>query len=315
MKILLFASLYCLWAQSFAQSKNNLTSREFSVVTDNDVFFFKDYYYSAGQDLVYKKLLSPSSTLHKSLSTNDTSKIILTYKAGIKIYTPREISQTEISKMDRPYAGFEYVSLGVTRFTKINRGSSFAVDIGLVGKATGLGQFQAWWHKVLQLRTPRGWAYQINNEVTVNVNYQRWQAWRLAKKIDLVSTSNVFAGTASNKLTQNFTFRFFDFKSLKNSILSHSFLSSQPVAKSEFFLFGGVGGDYVASTIFIEGSLLESNPSPYTLHARPFIFRQQVGLMYSTPTWFYSSTVHHLSKEVADGLDHIYASADIGFRF
>ncbi len=308
--LLLAGSWHC-----YSQSKNNLPTREFSVITENDVFFFKDYYYSAGQDLVYKKLLSPASSLYKALSNNDTTKIILTYKAGLKIYTPREISQTEISKMDRPYAAYEYLSIGITRFTKINRGYSFAIDVGLVGKATGLGQFQAWWHKVLQLRTPRGWGYQINNEITVNVNYQRWQALRLTKKIDLVSTSNVYAGTASNRLTQNFTFRFFNFKSLKNSNFTHCFLSSQAIVKNEFFLFAGLGADYNASNIFIEGSLFKNNVSPYTLDALPFIFRQQLGLMYTTPTFFYSSTMHHLSREVADGIDHFYASFDIGFRF
>lgn len=298
----------------FGQSKSTY-KREFSVLTDNDVFFYKDYYYSAGQDLAFKTLLGSNSRLKKAFSNSDTSKVILIYKAGIKIYTPHDISQTDLKRTDRPYAGWDYVSVGAMHFNKADRGFLFNTDLGIVGKASGMGQFQAWWHKVLGYQIPRGWNYQIRNELVINLNYLYWRSWALAKKIDLVSTSDVALGTGLNQLSQDLTVRFLNFRSLKYSTFSRAILSSKAMATKEFFLFAGLGIDYVASNIFIEGSLLEGNKSPFTLRALPIVFRQKIGAMYSTSVWSYSITANHLSREVSDGIDHFYGSVDIGFRF
>lgn len=299
----------------FAQRAEPNFTGEFSVLTENDIFFFRDYYYSAGQDLILKKLLSANSTVYKCLSPNDTSTIILTYGLGIKIYTPREINQTEISKMDRPYAGYDYLSIGFNRFNKSNCGFSLKFNAGLVGSKTGLGQFQAWWHKTLQLRSPTGWSKQISNEVVINISTNYWHSWKIRKSVDLVSSTLLTVGTASNKLSEDVTFRFLKFKSLKYSNFTGSILLTNQKSDPEFFFFGGFGVDVVASNIFIEGSLFDKKTSPFVLDAIPFLFTQKFGFMYSTFKWSFSSTAHHLSKEVIGGIDHYYGSIDIGFRF
>jgi lipid A 3-O-deacylase len=313
MRMSILIILFCLRMVVFSQSRSY--NKEFSVLTDNDVFFFRDYYYTAGQDLAYKKLIDSTSHLFQTFAKSDTSKILLTYKIGIKLFTPKGISQTEISQMDRPYAGYDYISIGIKRFDLVDRGFSFSVDLGLVGESSRLGQVQSWWHKILKLRAPRGWASQIRDEVVLNVNYKYWKSWRLKNKFDVASTSSVNAGTGSNKLSQDLTFRILNFKTLKESNFSGSFLSKNTRKTEEVFFFGGIGFDYVVSNIFIEGSLFNKNQSPFVLDALPIIFRQHVGLIYSTPKWSYSSTITHLSKEVAGGIDHIYGSLDIGFRF
>jgi lipid A 3-O-deacylase len=313
MRMSIIIILCCVGIVGFSQSR--LYSKEFSVLTDNDVFFFRDYYYTAGQDLAYKKLVDSTSHLFKTLAKSDTSKILLTYKFGIKLFTPRGISQTEISQMDRPYAGYDYLSIGIKRFDLVDRGFSFSMDLGLVGESSRLGQVQSWWHKILKLRAPKGWALQIRDEVVFNFNYRYWKSWRLKTKFDVVSTSSINAGTASNKLSQDLTFRVLNFKTLKESNFSGSFLSKNSRKSGEIFFFGGIGFDYVVSNIFIEGSLFCNDKSPFVVDALPIIFRQHIGLIYSTPKWTYSSTITHLSKEVAGGIDHVYGSLDIGFRF
>jgi hypothetical protein len=285
------------------------------VLTENDIFFLRDYYYSAGQDLVFKHLLSAKSASYKFIKKSDSSKVILTYKGGVKIFTPREINQTAISMMDRPYAGYEYLSFGITRFDVDNRGFFLSVDLGLVGRYTGLGQFQKWWHKLLDYRTPSGWHEQIANELTLNFNYNHWKSWKVTNCFDVVNISSITAGTCSNRLSEDLVFRFLNFKALKNSNFTGSILSYKSKGTSEFFIFGGIGVDVVASNIFIEGSLFNKGASPFVLNAIPFIFKQQLGIMCSTHKWSYSFTGHHLSKEVMGGIDHFYGSLDIGFRF
>jgi hypothetical protein len=130
-----------------------------------------------------------------------------------------------------------------------------------------------------------------------------------------VSSSKIIVGTGANKLSQDFTFRFLNFNPLKSSQFSHARVSSKPSKKKELFFFGAIGIDYVASNIFIEGSLFAEGKSALERKALPIIFRQQVGVMYSSTQWSFSATANGLTKEVENGVDHLYGSVEISFRF
>src|SRR5258708_26456030 len=158
--------------------------------------------------------------------------------------------------------------------------------MGLVGPVSGMENIQRWIHRLTHYTLPKGWGYQIQNELVANLYYARFQNWRLLEDFDLVSQSSVQAGTGSNKLTQDFTFRLIQFNDINNSVFANSRLSwdtrKQGVQRSfEFFFFGGVGISYVLSNIFIEGSLFHDNKSPFTSSIHPCLHQRKFGLMYS----------------------------------
>jgi lipid A 3-O-deacylase len=301
-------------------SRNGGYSREVEGVADNDYFFYEDYYYTAGIDFFYRRLLRPESGLYNRLAGHkkDTAKVILHFRYGLKIFNPFNIETNEVKDMDRPYAGWNFASTGISVFRQPRRGNRIEVETGVVGPASGMESLQLWVHKITTYDPPEGWENQIRNEWIVNVSYSHVENWKLADDADLVSQSSVQAGTGSNKLSQDVTLRLIQFNPVNNSAFTQSRLSWEKPSRNErneLFIFAGGGVDYVISSVFIEGSLFRHHQSAFTVPAEPWVFRRSVGIMYSNHKVSCSATVYHLTKEVAQGRVHDIASLRLALRF
>ena len=62
---------------------------------DNDFLQFTDRYYTAGNFITYRRLLK--NKMHKRQNS---------FFLGQEIYTPSDLEETDISKLDRPYASY-----------------------------------------------------------------------------------------------------------------------------------------------------------------------------------------------------------------
>ncbi len=60
--LLLIGSVYTTFSQ--VDSVNSYSS-ELSLTIDNDILFFNDWYYSAGHELVYRRLVQPERIIHQ----------------------------------------------------------------------------------------------------------------------------------------------------------------------------------------------------------------------------------------------------------
>ena len=308
---------------TMAQSRRPFYTREISLVSDNDYLSIEDYYYTAGQDILYRRLVQPNSGLHKFLKPrggSDSSKIIVGYHYGVKIFTPYDIVQTNAAKFDRPYAGWNFGNITFSNFPSMRRSNQYQLEMGLVGPVSGMERLQRWIHELTHYTLPKGWQYQIPNELVVNVYYGRLQNWRLTNDLDIVSESAVQAGTGSNKVSQSLTMRLIQFNDIGNSVFTNSRLSwdsrSQGRGRQfEFFFFFGAGVQYVVSNIFIEGSLFSNSNSQFTAQHEPWVLTRKYGLMFSKHDISWSVTFHHLSKEVKVGESHNYASLALSVRF
>jgi lipid A 3-O-deacylase len=294
-------------------------SREISMDVDNDIFFFIDYYYTAGQDINYRRLVNPRHALYKRFhGKSDSAKVIVSYSAGFKIFTPQNLDSTDTKAMDRPYAGYIYTKFGITNFPKPSVSNRYEVETGIVGRNSRMGQLQRWVHNGLDFVVPAGWNSQIRNETVVNLYYTRYKQIELARRFDVVSQSAAQAGTGGNKLSQDFTFRALRFNSINNSSFNQSRLSwNEPdsPAHKEFFFFFGAGVQYVITDIFIQGSIFKSRKSVFTVPIQHAIIRETFGMMFSSKSVTWNITIFHLSKDVKDGIDHIYASLGMAVRF
>ena len=238
-----------------------------------------------------------------------SSKVISSIKFGNKIFTPRRTNFVNTINMDRPYAGYTYLNYAISRLRKLSTVASLEFEVGLVGRATGLGQAQQWWHRQVGYDVPRGWDSQIANELIFNINYQFQKSIKISEDFDLVSNTEVFLGTGSNKISQDVTIRLIDFSPLTQSIFSNSLLGYEgDRSKPEVFLFFGCGIDYVVSNIFIEGSLFIDNPSPFTVNANQWLFRRNFGIMYAKKRGSFAFSVINMGKEAEKNTRHSYVS-------
>jgi lipid A 3-O-deacylase len=305
-----------------AQERNPFYSREISMSVDNDIIFFVDFYYTAGQDIIYRRLVNPHAALYRRFrpAAADSSKVILQYHTGYKIFTPRNIDFSSTKTMDRPYAGWTFGSVGISNFPSPNISNRYEAELGVVGKASGMGQLQTWVHKVTDFEEPAGWSSQIRDEVVINFYYTRYYEQKIISDIGLVAQSAAQIGTGGNRLSEDIILRLLEFNPINNSVFTQSRVNWETRAegrqrKQEIFIFVDYGFDYVASNIFIEGSLFNGNRSPFTVAAQPWVFRRNVGLMYSNHSVSWSLTLFHLTKEVKTGTEHDYGSLALAVRF
>lgn len=309
---LLLVSGYCF---SQSDSRGNFLN-EITLAIDNDIFLFNDWYYTAGHEFSYRKLLGNGPLARIITRTNVPSKAIVSFKLGNKIFTPKRTQFANPVNMDRPYAGFDYGSVSLSRLKGQSIVSTVKFEVGLVGEASGLGKLQRWWHSKTGFEEPRGWDTQIANEVILNMNYQFQNSFKVLEDVDLVSTSEVVVGTGSNKIAQDLTVRLIDFNTLTESVFSNSRLANTGnPAKEEVFIFGGMGIDYVISNIFLEGSLFKGNQSFFTVDATSWVLRRNFGIMYAKNRGSFAFSVNHISKEVAKGSGHSYVRLVFSLRF
>ncbi len=288
-------------------------TKELATTVDNDYPYMTDQYYTAGQDLYYRFLLNSRIPF---LRTNDSSKTIFSLHYGNKVFTPENVDTRDTQYMDRPYCGWNFINIELQHFRKKNSANFFVLQLGVVGSESGMGQLQQWWHEAIKLYSIEGWSSQIRNEVVVNTNFNHTHGFALYKHVELVSSSGFVLGTGSNRLSQELTLRLFQFNSLSESTFMNARLSKGLTRnKSEFFLFASLGGDYVLSNIFIEGSLFNSNPSPFTTSINPWFFTQKIGVQYSNRKISFGLAMIHLSKETKLVGTHDYASASLAYRF
>jgi hypothetical protein len=242
--------------------------------------------------------------------------VISSLKLGNKIFTPRKTKFVGTQNMDRPYAAYTYLDYSVSRLRKLSTITSIEVELGLVDRATGLGQVQQWWHKQVGYEAPRGWDSQISNELIFNMNYQFQKSIKISDDFDLVSNTGLFIGTGSNKISQDLTMRMIDFSPLTQSVFSNSLLGYDGNRNiEEVFLFFGCGVDYVVSNIFLEGSLFKDNPSPFTVDENSWIFRRNFGIMYARKRGSFALSVVNMGKEMKEGTRHSYVSFSFSLRF
>jgi hypothetical protein len=305
--------------------KNHKTNREINFSYDNDVYFGTDQYYSSGATLHYSRLVDHANRLYHKLSKHntDSSKLIIRYSYGHKIFTPNKIkvAPQEILKGDRPYAGWHFMGLSVDNFPSINSKNSYRLTLGMVGDKSGIGNFHEWWHDKLNMPHPTGWDSEIQNELVLNLGYNRLQTLKIYKGMDLVTDSKLTLGNGSNQIGQAATVRWGKVNPIDNSTFAHSRLShtipqlgNPSLNEEELFIFYGWDANYVLSNIFIQGSIFNDR-SPLTKDIEPFVFIRKYGFMYSNHYASLAITVYKISREIVDSDIQRYISLEFAFRY
>ena len=147
----------------------------FSVSFENDMFNKMDWYYTNGlQFLLY----------HESLQKSPFDRVLLPIKLKEKdrawyglalrqeLYTPRDLEDDTIRAGDHPYAA----TLTLTQRRVVNRpesGTRFTTGfrVGILGPAALGFHAQDIIHRITPSNPPKGWDYQVKNDVIVNYDF------------------------------------------------------------------------------------------------------------------------------------------------
>jgi lipid A 3-O-deacylase len=238
-------------------SLNYENHKEFYFNWDNDIFLFRDFYYTQGAKLFYVNPIlrkNPANHILFRLKNADYY-----YGIGIvqEIYTPKNISNTLLDTIDQPYAGALYLrsfSTSINPQKKIRLSSQ--LDLGFLGPLSGAAQAQKYMHEWLGSRPPLGWDFQIENRPYINYNLILEKGIFSHPGIfDFIGASQVRLGNIHDDLQISTTFRF----GRLNDYFKGLNLSNKKYKENrdfQFFIFGSANARGVLYNATLMGGII-----------------------------------------------------------
>jgi hypothetical protein len=117
----------------------------------------------------------------------------------MNMFTPSRFYDT-LPRGDRPYAGWSNIYLGSIGLRKKD-GLKFTTkySFGFLGKLSGQSWIQEYWHKLIGRRFQKGWDYQINSDIALNINFLgEKRIYNPTKYVDIIGFAEINAGTVMN---------------------------------------------------------------------------------------------------------------------
>ena len=277
--VLFAAILFLSCSYSRASSSGNPWTHTFYF--ENDLFSGTDSNYTNG---VKYSLISPNLSpkapqgqlpqkvmeyVHR-LPFIQKSSENYTHKAefaiGQNMYTPSDISRSDLITDDRPYAGWSYFSLAYHRKNEFSAQLDFLdtveVQIGIVGPQSYAEETQKFVHDLRRLQRPNGWDHQIKNEPGVNLVFERkWLFYSTRSNpvnIDVITHAGASLGNVSTYLNAGLEVRL-GWNIPKNfgvSLIRPAGSTRLMVEDGPFsiYIFGATNNRFVMRDIFLDGN-------------------------------------------------------------
>ena len=273
-------------AESVTTTQRARSSPVFTVYIENDSFSGTDEHYTNGlkvswlsADLVDWGQTGWRKTLVECLPfvNRPNAQKNLGLAFGQNIYTPRNTRVKNPDPADRPYAGWSYLELGfVSKTPSIS--DSLSLQVGLIGPHSLAEDAQRTWHELIDIQRPRGWDYQLRDEMGVNVVFERrWRMYGRALSqtlgVDLVPHAGVSLGNVQTYANAGGTLRLgynlpsdFGVQLARPGSLGGTptdDLDPRVALDRNFsvFIFGAADGRAVARDIFLDGNTFRESRS------------------------------------------------------
>ncbi|WP_232322012.1 lipid A deacylase LpxR family protein [Photobacterium jeanii] len=222
---------------------------------------FLDYASAASKD-INQTAPSPFATVASWLPLHDDSWQGWRISLGQQMWTPSDITLTTPQPNERPYAGLLYLDFGVHQFNH-QATDKLTLKLGTVGPNSFAEDAQKFVHRITPSEQPKGWDYQIDNQVIVNLNYEGQRLLHrastpLGRQWEFTGVGRLDVGNFRSEAAIGGMFRWG--KNLTDNMGAASFSTSQfsdvamlSASQSGYFLFAGVEGRYRFNDITIEG--------------------------------------------------------------
>ncbi len=100
-----------------------------------------------------------------------------TYSLGQKVFTPEDLTRTDLITDDRPYAGYLFFRTALLsrtyRSEDMEGGNILEISLGTIGPNAGAESAMKRVHQLVDSETPMGWDNQLSNEPTLGISYAR----------------------------------------------------------------------------------------------------------------------------------------------
>src|SRR5581483_9078829 len=270
----------------------------FTMIEENDLVFDTDRHYTQGIKLSYlfrdnevPQLVSRMMSLVPKFGFEPRAEKF-GIEIGQSIFTPANISTTNINVADRPYAGWLYTGLIYQRrglvFERFPMLQHFQMDLGIIGPDSLADKAQTWVHEVRGFDTPKGWRHQLKDEPGIALKYQRlwlFSPWAEDPRyFEFTPTLGGSLGNVETSLRAGATLRLGinlpdDFGPQTISSLMTTDGGWSPDHRGSrwgAYVFTGIEGWLVAHTVFLDGNSFESSQR---VNHQPFVAEWKTGVV------------------------------------
>lgn len=205
---------------------------------------------------------------------------------GQNMYTPRDISRSDLITDDRPYAGYSYLSSAYHRKSVSGKAwsqmDSVEIQIGIVGPASLAEQAQKFVHRVRNLQHPNGWEHQLENEPGLTLAYERKWLYHPSRKGRFCADAMIHSGMALGNV-MTYLNAGLEFRVGWNIPRSFSVSLIRPAGSTWIFpdqglslyLFSAMNGRLVLRNIFLDGSTFRHS---HKVDKEPYVADISTGL-------------------------------------
>jgi hypothetical protein len=272
-----------------------------SILFENDIFYNTDRDYTNGVAIAWTT--APADTPDFAIDIarsvpffGQSGEVRTTYAIGQNIYTPSNLHLADPPKTDRPYAGFLYLSGGVSQWSD-RALDELQVQLGVIGPDSLAQESQTFVHSIINDTIPKGWAYQLRNEPGLVINDEHsWRAFysgRLAGlSFDVDPHVGASIGNVYDYVNAGAMGRFglnlpndYGPTRIDPSLPGTNFFD--PTGGFSLYAFGGFDGRAIARDIFLDGNTFEDSRHVTKI---PWVGDMQLGVALAMDSWRLSFT-------------------------
>jgi lipid A 3-O-deacylase len=243
----------------------------------------------------------------------DVGVMATTAGIGQHMFTPNDISISELIADDRPYTGWLYGTLryefvDVTNssvmgaynksyfdgLVKGQRYHSFELQLGALGDASFADRTQIWFHKQIDAQKPMGWENQLDSEPGVFAEYKYGYRYFIEDddgkvKFDIIPSAGLAVGNVQTYASAGFMVRYGrNIRGFPSSSLTPVVSIKEKIDKicglkifEECYAFVGAQARYVVHNFFLEGSIF--NDEGHSVDAENFVYDYLAGFRFAFP--------------------------------
>ena len=309
-------TIFLIFAATLLEAQQKSYKSEFGFRSENDSYLAQgqDRYYTNGLFLKFRSALDQSAI--KNLKLN---KVIWEVEAGQKMYNPQTGSILDLNFIDRPFAAYLYGGGSLNYLLNSESNLKLNIQFGTVGPSAKGKEAQELLHNTFGFYEIDGWQWQINNEFGINSNLEFNKLIRRVKtgKTDFILSSYLNAGNTFAGVGAGILFRTGTINPLYSSASTQSTISNNAstIAEKEFFFYAKPMLHFVAYDATIQGGMFIDDKGPVVFDAKPLVFSQQAGAVFSKNRWTTDFSVIFKSREIkSSAKPHQYGSLALFYR-
>ena len=238
---------------------------------------------------------------------------------GQNMFTPDDISATNLIIDDRPYAGYTYLGV-IGRKTSKGQNTFVEIDIGVVGPASLAEDTQIWWHEVVDAKEPQGWDNQLHNEPTLQIQYWESRGVTLLGEqekwsLDMTPRIGGFLGNVqiSGAVGADARFGYNMPTSQGPGVITPTSLTKGFKKRSYVYAFFGAEGRACAWNIFLDGN---TDGDSHSVDKEPLVSDVRTGIGFGIKDFNAVWTIIHRSEEYKEQDEaQEYTSIALTYRF